>query len=68
VLLEELKSLLAANRGQCPVYFELEKPLAFRLLVQSAEEEKVKPSTKLRQQVENLLGENSFYVDYNNHY
>lgn len=68
VFLEELKALLTEHPGECPVYFELEKPLAFRLLVQSPEVEKVRPSAKLRQQVENLLGENSFYVDYNNNY
>jgi len=68
VFLEELKELLAEHPGKCPVYFELEKPLSFRLLLQSVECQGVRPSDKLRQRVENLLGQNTFFVDYNNNH
>jgi len=62
--LSELKAILDAHEGKCPVYFELETPRSYRLTAQSAEVQKVTPSEDLIKKVEALLGEKSVSVDY----
>jgi DNA polymerase-3 subunit alpha len=62
--LSELKEILDAHEGKCPVYFELETPRSYRLTAQSAEVQKVAPSETLIKKVEALLGEKSVSVDY----
>lgn len=62
--LTELKTILDAHEGKCPVYFELETPRSYRLTAQSAEVQKVTPSEDLIKKVEALLGEKSVSVDY----
>ena len=63
-ILSELKDILDAHEGRCPVYFELETPHSFRLFTRSAEVQRVTPSEDLINKVEALLGENSVKVDY----
>ncbi len=63
-VLEELKSLLERNPGDCPVLFELETPLAYRLVAQSIEIRGISPSEELAKNLENLLGENSVIIEY----
>ena len=62
--LSELKAILDAHEGKCPVYFELETPRSYRLTAQSAEVQKVTPSEDLIKKVEALLGEKSVSIDY----
>ncbi len=62
--LAELKDILDAHEGPCPVYFELETPHSYRLFTRSAEVQKVAPSDDLIKKVEALLGEKSIAVDY----
>jgi DNA polymerase-3 subunit alpha len=62
--LSELKIVLDAYEGKCPVYFELETPHSYRVVAQSAEVQKVTPSEDLIKKVEALLGEKSVSVDY----
>jgi DNA polymerase-3 subunit alpha len=61
---EDLKNLLDKYRGQCPVFFELEAPHAYRMVAQSREIQGVMPSEELTKDVENLLGEKSVYIEY----
>ncbi len=61
---EDLKILLDKYRGQCPVFFELEAPHAYRMVAQSREIQGVMPSEELTKDVENLLGEKSVYIEY----
>jgi DNA polymerase-3 subunit alpha len=63
-IFEELKGMLDQNRGDCPIFFELETPLSFRMLVQSTEIQGVSFSEELRNKVENLLGEDSVFIEY----
>jgi len=63
-VIEELKAILERNLGECPVFFELEKPLAYRLVAQSIEIRGVSPSEELTQTLEGLLGENSVIIEY----
>jgi len=62
--LSELKTILDAHEGKCPICFELETPHSYRLVAQSAEVQKVTPSEELLKKVEALLGEKSVSVDY----
>ena len=59
-----LKSILEKNDGDCPVYFELETPHSYRVLVQSVEVQGVAISEKLTKAVETLLGEDSVHIEY----
>jgi len=63
-LFEELKDLLEKNRGECPVFFELEIPHSYRMTAQSVEIQGVSPSEKLKKNIENLLGEKSVFIQY----
>jgi DNA polymerase-3 subunit alpha len=63
-IFEELKAILEKNEGNCPVFFELEKPHSYRMVVQSRDIQGVVPSEELLKDIENLLGENSVYVEY----
>lgn len=60
----ELRELLERNPGECPVFFELETPHSYRLVVQSIEVRSVFPSEELTRNVEKLLGENSVFIEY----
>jgi DNA polymerase-3 subunit alpha len=63
-LLDELKNILDKNVGECPVYFELETPHAYRVVTQSAEVKGVLPSDELTKTIESLLGEDSVDMEY----
>ncbi len=63
-VIAELRELLERNPGQCPVFFELEIPHSYRLVVQSIEIQSVFPSEELTRNVEKLLGENSVFIEY----
>jgi DNA polymerase-3 subunit alpha len=60
----ELKELLEKCPGECPVFFELETPHSYRVLAQSIEVHGVSPSEELTRGVEQLLGENSVFIEY----
>jgi DNA polymerase-3 subunit alpha len=59
-----LKDILDKNAGECPVYFELETPHAYRVVMQSAEVKGVLPSDELMKTMESLLGEDSVEMEY----
>jgi DNA polymerase-3 subunit alpha len=59
-----LKDILDKNAGECPVYFELETPHAYRVVMQSAEVKGVLPSDELTKTIESLLGEDSVDMEY----
>jgi len=61
---EELKDILQDHKGECPVYFELETPHSYRMVVQSIEIKGVMPTEKLIKSVETLLGEKSVAIMY----
>ncbi len=61
---EELKNILERHGGDCPILFELETPHSYRLLVQSIEIRCVAPSEELTKNIENLLGEDSVFIEY----
>jgi DNA polymerase-3 subunit alpha len=61
---EELKNLLRAHTGNCPVFFELEADNAYQMLVQSLEVQGVDPSEDLTKVLEDLLGENTVNIQY----
>ena len=48
---------LEKSPGECPVFFELETPHAYRVLAQSIEVRSVAPTDELVRSVEQLLGE-----------
>ena len=62
--ISELKSILEAHEGKCPVFFELETPHSYRVVARSAEVQRVAPTEDLLKKIEALLGENSVSVDY----
>ncbi|MFW6129312.1 MAG: DNA polymerase III subunit alpha, partial [Candidatus Aminicenantaceae bacterium] len=61
---DDLKTMLEENQGDCDLYFELETPHSYRILIQSAEIKGVLPSEKMKKNVENLLGDNSVIIEY----
>jgi DNA polymerase-3 subunit alpha len=63
-LVRELRDLLNAHPGGCPVFFELEIPHAYKVITRSVEVQSVAPTDELVRRVEGLLGENSVAIDY----
>jgi DNA polymerase-3 subunit alpha len=63
-LVDELKDILDRHPGECPVYFELQTPHAYRVVVQSAEVKGVVPSEALTKALEALLGEDTVVIEY----
>jgi len=63
-ILDEVKDVLAKHPGECPVFFELETPHAYRVVAQSVEVDGVLPSEELTKTIESLLGEEAVYVEY----
>jgi len=61
---EELKGMLDQNRGSCPVYFELETPHSYRMTVEAGEIPGITLSEDLTKKIENLLGEDSVFIEY----
>ncbi len=61
---EELKTLLDQNRGDCPVFFELETPHSYRMIVQAGEIPGLALSDDVTKKIENLLGEDSVFIEY----
>jgi DNA polymerase-3 subunit alpha len=61
---EELKSLLDQNLGDCPVFFELETPHSYRMVVQAGEIPGLTLSDDVTKKIENLLGEDSVFIEY----
>jgi DNA polymerase-3 subunit alpha len=63
-VLQELKTLLGENPGDCPVFFELDTDNGCRLVVQSVDIQGVVPSERLSKSLEDLLGENTVFILY----
>ena len=63
-IFEELKNMLAKHQGQCPLLFELETPHSYRMVVRSVDIQGVSPSEEMTKNIENLLGENSVFIEY----
>ena len=63
-VLRELKDTLEKSPGECPVFFQLETPQAFRVLAQSVEVRSVAPTDELAKSVEQLLGEGTVSIQY----
>ncbi len=61
---EELKGILDKNRGSCPVYFELETPHSYRMIVEAGEVSGITLSEDLTRKIESLLGEDSVFIEY----
>jgi DNA polymerase-3 subunit alpha len=61
---DELKTILDKHSGSCPVLFELETPHSYRLTLQSVEVQGVLPSEDFENQVTDLLGEDSVFIQY----
>jgi len=61
---EELKDMLDQNRGDCPVFFELETPHSYRMVVQAGEISGISISEDLTRKIESLLGEDSVFIEY----
>jgi DNA polymerase-3 subunit alpha len=61
---EELKDMLDQNRGDCPVFFELETPHSYRMVVQAGEISGIALSEDLTRKIESLLGEDSVFIEY----
>jgi DNA polymerase-3 subunit alpha len=61
---QDLKQILTQHEGECPVFFELETPHSYRMIVQSVDIEGVAPSEELSRNIEDLLGEQTVFVEY----
>lgn len=61
---EELKVMLDENRGECPVFFELETPHSYRMVVQSMDIHGISLSEDITKRIESLLGEDSVIIEY----
>jgi len=61
---KDLKSLLRACPGECPLLFELETRNAYKIVVKSVDIQGVTPSEELTKNLEYLLGENSVVIQY----
>ncbi|MGB8951860.1 MAG: DNA polymerase III subunit alpha [Candidatus Aminicenantales bacterium] len=63
-IIKELKTVLEKHSGECPVIFELETPHSYRVLAQSVSVKGVLPSEELTKNIQNLLGEDSVFIEY----
>jgi len=63
-VLGELKALLEKYEGRCPVFFELETPHAYKMMMRSPEVHSVTPTEELKKRIESLLGEHSVQIEY----
>jgi len=61
---EELKVILDKNRGECPVYFELETPHFYHMVVQSMDVHGISLSEDITTRIESLLGDDSVFIEY----
>lgn len=61
---KDLKEILEKHEGECPVFFELETPHSYRMIVQSVDIEGVSPSEELSRNIEDLLGEQTVFIEY----
>jgi DNA polymerase III subunit alpha len=61
---KDLKSLLSACPGECPLIFELETRNSYKIVVKSVDIQGVTPSEELTKNLEYLLGENSVVIQY----
>jgi len=61
---EELKGMLDKNRGECPVFFELETPHSYRMVVQSMDVQGISLSEEITTRIESLLGDDSVLIEY----
>jgi DNA polymerase-3 subunit alpha len=60
----DLKEILEKHGGECPVFFELETPHSYRMIVQSVDIDGVAPSEELSRNIEDLLGEKTVFIEY----
>lgn len=63
-VLQELKTVLKENAGECPVFFELETDGSSRLVVQSVDVQGIFPTEPLTKVLEDLLGENTVFIQF----
>jgi DNA polymerase III subunit alpha len=63
-IMAELMEILRKHAGECPLYFELDQPYEFKMVMQSVEAKGVVPSDELARTVDALLGDDSFVVEY----
>ncbi len=63
-ILEDLKIILEKYPGECPLYFELQTPLASRVVTQSPDFKGLIPSAAAAKELEALLGEDTVIVEY----
>lgn len=63
-VLDDLQAILRRHSGGCPLVFELDKPFAFKALVESADFKTVAPTDTLAKQLEGLLGEDMVVIEY----
>jgi DNA polymerase-3 subunit alpha len=61
---KDLKEILEKHRGSCPVFFELETPHSYRMIVQSVDIDGIVPSQELSRNIEELLGERTVFIEY----
>jgi len=61
---EELKGMLDKNPGECPVYFELETPHFYHMVVQSMDVHGISLSEDITTRIESLLGDDSVFIEY----
>ncbi|MFQ6069364.1 MAG: DNA polymerase III subunit alpha [Candidatus Aminicenantales bacterium] len=61
---KELRVMLEKYSGDCPLFFELETPPAYKLVAQSTEIQGVTPSEDFTKNIERLLGEESVFIEY----
>ncbi len=52
----KLEKLLAANPGECPLFFEVRHPRLYRLRIQAGHSRHVRPTRKLAESIEAILG------------
>lgn len=61
---KEMKKLLKAWPGECPLFFELKTKNSYKVVVQSVDIQGVTPSEELSKNLETLLGEDSVIIQY----
>jgi DNA polymerase-3 subunit alpha len=60
--LEQIGELAARHRGKCPLFLRLEQPTGELIFIESNERFSVVPSLEFQTEVEQLLGEGTYYA------
>ncbi|MCF7669362.1 MAG: DNA polymerase III subunit alpha, partial [Verrucomicrobia bacterium] len=61
-LLEQVKDLVSQHKGNCPLFLCVKHESGAFVFIEAHEQYRVCPSLELHNQIENLLGKNSFFV------